>query len=108
MSTVLIVAEAQPDGKLRKASLHALGAGAQLAKKVGAELHVALLGKDSGALAQELSAYGAKVHAGSGASFEHYLAETYAPAVAALAQELKADYVGMASTAFGKDLMPRA
>ncbi len=33
MATVLIVAEQQPDGKLRKATLHAIGAGKALADK---------------------------------------------------------------------------
>ncbi len=108
MPIVLIVAEQQPDGKLRKASLNSITAGKQLAEKAGAELHVVVLGKDVTAVAGELAAYGAKVvHAGSAPVLEHYLAETYAPAVAALAQQIKADYVGMASTAMGKDLTPR-
>ena len=108
MPTVLIVAEQQPDGSLRKATLNAVGAGKQLAQKAGAELHVAVLSKDASKVAGELAAYGPKgVHAGSGPAFEHYLAETFAPAVADLAQSLKADFVGMAATAMGKDLMPR-
>jgi electron transfer flavoprotein alpha subunit len=108
MPIVLIVAEQQPDGNLRKASLNAVGAGKQLAEKAGAELHLVLLGKDPAPVADALKGYGAKaVHVGAAPGLEHYLAETYAPAIAALAQELKADYVGMASTAQGKDLMPR-
>ncbi|MGQ0506048.1 MAG: electron transfer flavoprotein subunit alpha/FixB family protein [Myxococcaceae bacterium] len=108
MATVLIVAELQPDGKLRKASLHALGAGAQLAQKVGAELHTVIFGKDTAKAADELKGYGVKaVHSASNPLFEHYLAETYAPAVTELVQTLKADFVGAASTALGKDLMPR-
>jgi electron transfer flavoprotein alpha subunit len=108
MPIVLIIAEQQPDGHLRKATFNAIGAGKQLADKSGGELHVALVGKDPGKVADELKGYGAKaVHVGAAPELEHYLAETYAPALAALAQELKADYVGMASTAQGKDLMPR-
>lgn len=108
MPIVLIVAEQQPDGQLRKATLHALTAGAQLAQKTGGELHVAVFAKDATGLSAELSAYGAKViHAGSGSSFEHYIAEAFAPAVAELAQQLKADFVGAAATAQGRDLMPR-
>ena len=45
MSTVLIVVEQRPDGHLRKATLHALFAGQQLAKLTGASLllvHVAV------------------------------------------------------------------
>ncbi|MFZ5468725.1 MAG: electron transfer flavoprotein subunit alpha/FixB family protein [Myxococcota bacterium] len=108
MSIVLIVAEAQPDGTLRKASLNALTAGKQLAEKAGAELHAVILAKDATALAEALKAHGPKVvHAASSDVFTHYLAETFAPAVAELAKSLSADFVGMASTAVGKDLMPR-
>src|SRR5688500_9468847 len=108
MPIVLIVAEQQPDGALRKATLHAVTAGKQLAEKASAELHLAVLGKDAARLADELKDVGAKVvHTASHPGFEHYLAEAFAPAVADLAQSIKADYVGMASTAMGKDLMPR-
>jgi electron transfer flavoprotein alpha subunit len=108
MSIVLIVAEQQPDGSLRKATLNAISAGRALAEKAGAELHLALLAKDPSKLAEELKGYGAKVvHTAAAPELEHYLAEVYAPALAGLAQELKATWVGMASTAMGKDLMPR-
>lgn len=108
MPNILIVAELQPDGNLRKASLNALSAGQQLAKLVGAELHAVLLGKDTTAGVSQLKEYGAKVlHTASAPPFEHYLAENFAPVVAGLAQSLHADFVGMASTAVGKDLMPR-
>jgi electron transfer flavoprotein alpha subunit len=108
MPIVLIVAEQQPDGALRKATLHAIAAGKQLAQKAGAELHAAVLAKDGAKLAEELKEYGPKVvHVASSPGFEHYLAEAFAPAVADLAQSLKADFVGMASTAQSKDLVPR-
>ena len=108
MAVVLIVAEQQPDGNLRKATLNALSAGKQLAEKTGGELHVVILGKDAGKLAEQLKSFGPKVvHAASSPSFEHYLAEAYAPVIADLAQALGAEYVGAASTAMGKDLMPR-
>ncbi|ADO74343.1 electron transfer flavoprotein subunit alpha/FixB family protein [Stigmatella aurantiaca] len=108
MPIVLIVAEQQPDGNLRKATLNAVSAGSQLAQKAGAELHLVLLSKDPSKLAEELKGLGAKaVHTAAAPEFEHYLAEVYAPVIATLAQELKADYVGAASTAMGKDLLPR-
>ena len=108
MPIILIVAEQQPDGQLRKATLHAVGAGRALAEKAGAELHLVLLSKDPSPLAGQLSGLGVKaVHTAAAPEFEHYLAEVFTPAIAALAQELKADYVGMASTAMSKDLMPR-
>jgi electron transfer flavoprotein alpha subunit len=108
MPIVLIVAEVQPDGHLRKASLNALAAGQKLAQKAGAELHAVVLAKDASAVANEVKEYGAKVvHAASGPQFEHYLAESFAPAISELAQSLSATYVGAASTAVGKDLLPR-
>jgi electron transfer flavoprotein alpha subunit len=108
MSVVLIIAEAQPDGQLRKATLHAVSAGADLAQKAGAELHLAVLAENPTALADKLRDVGAKViHPLASGSFAHYLAETYAPAVAELAKSLGAGFVGAAATAQGRDLLPR-
>src|SRR5437868_9642974 len=108
MPIVLIVAEQQPDGNLRKATLNAVTAGRTLAEKAGAELHLVLLSKDPSKVAEELKGLGVKaVHTAAAPELEHYLAEVFTPVIAGLAQELKADYVGMASTAMGKDLMPR-
>jgi electron transfer flavoprotein alpha subunit len=108
MPTVLIVAELQHDGTLRKATLNALTAGAQLAQKAGAELHAVVLGKDPAAVAEELKPYGAKViHTAANPAFENYVAEVHAPAIAELAKSLSAEYVGAAATQQGRDLMPR-
>jgi electron transfer flavoprotein alpha subunit len=108
MPVVLIIAEAQPDGQLRKATLHAVAAGADLAAKAGAELHLAVLGEAPAALADRLRDVGAKViHTLSSPSYAHYLAETYAPAVADLAKAIGAGFVGAAATAQGRDLLPR-
>src|SRR5262245_50501226 len=109
MAIALIVAETQPGGGLRKATLNAVTAGKALSEKTGAELHALVLAKDAGSVAQELAGYGVKVvHAASAPHFEHYVAELFAPAVAELAQSLKATWVLAASTAVGKDLLPRA
>ncbi len=108
MPVVLVVAEQQPDGNLRKATLNALSAGKQLAQKSGAELHAVIIGKDVAKVAEELRAYGPKVvHAGSAPELEHYLAESFAPVIAELAHTLQAQFVGAAATAMGKDLLPR-
>jgi electron transfer flavoprotein alpha subunit len=108
MSVVLIVAEQQPDGKLRKATLHAITAGKELAQKVGGELHLAVLAKDAAPLAEELKQYGAKVvHAASAPVFEHYIAEAFTPALVQLVQKVGASFVGAAATAEGRDYLPR-
>jgi electron transfer flavoprotein alpha subunit len=107
MANVLIVAE-HSGGHLRKATLHAVSAGRELARRTGGKLHLALLGKGVGALADQLKAYGADVHVADAPVLEHYLAEAYAPVVAELARSIGAAYIGAAATAFGKDLLPRA
>jgi electron transfer flavoprotein alpha subunit len=106
MSNVLIVAE-QVGGVVRKATLNALGAGRELARRTGGKLHVLVLGKGVGAVAQELAKTGADVRVADAPALEHYVAEAWAPVVAAAAKELQATFVGAASTAMGKDLLPR-
>src|SRR5262249_62329648 len=104
MPTVLIVAEQQPDGKLRKATLNALAAGKQVAEKAGAQLQAVVLAKDAAALAEELKAYGpAVVSAARAPGFGDYLPEAFAPAVAPPATSLEARFLGPASAARGKD-----
>lgn len=108
MPIVLIFVEAQPDGNLRKASLHAIAAGAQLAQATGSELHGVVLGKDATALAEAVKGYGFKtVHAASAAHLEHPLAEAFAPAISELAKSISANWVVAAATAVGRDVLPR-
>ena len=107
MSNVLIVAE-QHQGALRKATLHALAAGKELAKRTGGELHVALLGAGVKGLAAELAKHGAEVHVADAEVLRAPLAEAHAPVVVAIAKAASATYVGAAATAYGKDLLPRA
>jgi electron transfer flavoprotein alpha subunit len=104
---VLIVAE-QFQGAVRKATLNALSAGRELARRTGGKLHVVVLGKGIGPVASELAQYGAEVHAADAAALEHPLAEVHAPVVAEVAKGVQASYVGAAATAYGKDLLPRA
>jgi electron transfer flavoprotein alpha subunit len=106
MANVLIVAE-QLGGVVKKATQNAIAAGKELARRSGGELHLLVLGRDVGGAAQELAGYGVAVHAADAPVLEHYLAEAYAPVVAAVAKELGAGYLGAAATAMGKDLMPR-
>jgi electron transfer flavoprotein alpha subunit len=107
MSNVLIIAEAF-NGQVRRASLHALGAGQQLVQRTGGALHVILLGKGIGEAARSLAAYGATVHAADHDALAAPLAEAHAPVVAELARAVGASFVGAAATAYGKDLTPRA
>jgi electron transfer flavoprotein alpha subunit len=106
MANVLIVAE-QHAGSLRKASVNAIGAGQQLAKRTGGRLAILIAGQGVGAAADALRAYG-DVLVADAPALGNYLAEAYAPVVAAAVQASGAVYVGAAATAFGKDLLPRA
>jgi electron transfer flavoprotein alpha subunit len=103
---VLIVAE-QAQGHLRKATLHALSAGREIARRTGGKVHLALLGKGVAPLAEGLAEYGADVHVADAASLEHPLAEALTPVIAELVKATGATFVGAAATAFGKDLLPR-
>jgi electron transfer flavoprotein alpha subunit len=105
MANVLIVAE-QAAGHLKKATLHALGAGKELSRRLGGKLHVLVLGKSVGAVAQELQGY-ADVQVAEAPALEHYVAEAYAPVVADVVKAVQASYLAAAATAFGKDLLPR-
>ncbi len=107
MSNILVVAE-QSGGTIRKATWSALSAGRELGRRTGGQLHLVLLGKGVGALAEELKAYGATVHVADAPVLEHYLAESWAPVVADVAGAVQATYVCAGATAFGKDLLPRA
>jgi len=106
MTSVLIVADHHA-GQLRKATLHAISAGRELARRTGGKLHLALLGKGLAAAAEELSAYGAEVHLADAPALEAPLAEAHAPVVAGIARAVGASLVGGAATAVGKDLLPR-
>ncbi|HSN90903.1 MAG TPA: electron transfer flavoprotein subunit alpha/FixB family protein [Anaeromyxobacteraceae bacterium] len=106
MKNVLIVAE-HGNGTLRKATLHALSAGREIARRTGGTLHAAVLGKGIGAVARELASYGLEVRAADAPGLEHLVAEGAAPVVAEIAKAVGAGYVGAAATAQGKDLLPR-
>jgi len=106
MKNVLIVAE-HGSGTLRKATLHALAAGREVARRTGGTLHAAVLGKGIGAIAQELASYGAEVRVADAPALAHLVAEGAAPVIAEIAKAIGAGYVGSAATAQGKDLLPR-
>ena len=107
MSNVLVVAE-QHEGHLRKSTLNALAAGQQLARRTGGQLKVALIGKGSPPRRRSSRSTARRCWSPRPTALEHYLAESFAPVVAALAREVGATYVGAAASAFGKDLLPRA
>ena len=107
MATILVVAE-QANGKLKKATFHALGAAQQLAQKGGAQIQAVVIGQGVSGAAQELSQYGVTVHVVDGPEFARALAETHSAAVAAAAKAAGAsDVLGFAGEG-GKAWFKRA
>jgi len=107
MATVLVIAE-QAKGQLKKATQHALGAGQQLAKKLGgAELHALVIGANVEAAAAQVAESAKIVHVADAAGLEHAVAESAAKIAVAAAKAINATHVVLAATTWGKDLAPR-
>lgn len=108
MASILVVAE-QFKGKLRKASLNALGAGLELGQRTGGTVTALVLGKGIESVAQELAGYGAaKVLFADHAGLEAPLAEAHGKVIADVAKAEGAQYVVAAATNQGKDILPRS
>jgi electron transfer flavoprotein alpha subunit len=107
MSEVLVVAELS-DGSVRKTTHSAISAARKINQLTGGSFSILIIGGGSAkAAAAELAAYGAaKLLVASDASLQNYLAERYAPIVAAQAKGF--DVVLGTASSYGKDLLPRA
>ena len=106
MSNVLIIAE-QSGGTLRKATLHAVAAGRELVGRTGGKLQAALVGSEVGPAAEALAAHGVSVLVVDAPHLAQPIASVHAAAVASLVEAAQAGYVGAASTAYARDLLPR-
>jgi len=106
MSEVLVVAELS-DGSVRKTTHSAISAARKITQLAGGSFSILVIGgAQAKAAAAELTGFGAaRVLVSSDASLGNYLAERYAPVVAAQAKGFDV-IVGTASS-FGKDLLPR-
>jgi electron transfer flavoprotein alpha subunit len=105
MADILVVAEAA-DGKLKKTTHSAVTFARQAAAALGGTYSILVIGDGvSGAATEAASLGAAKVLVAEDASLKNYLAERYAPTVAAVGKGY-AVVVGTAS-AYGKDLLPR-
>ena len=111
MPIVLIVAEQQPDGHLRKATLNAARRRQAAGREGGRRAaRWCVLAKDAAKVADELKEYGAKaVHAASSAGVRALPGrDRTRPAIAELAQALKRRLRGRGRPPrMGKDLLPR-
>jgi electron transfer flavoprotein alpha subunit len=111
MGAVVVFCEASDDGKsVRPASLHALTAGAELAKHHGGPVVAVLIGGAGVAAGAGASAakYAAKVLAYEGAALAAPLAETWAPQLADAVKRAGATALVGTATSTGKDVLPRA
>jgi electron transfer flavoprotein alpha subunit len=105
MTNVLVLAEVS-EGKLKKPTHSAVTFAKQAAAALGGTYSILVIGGGvDGAAAEAAQLGAAKVLVADDASLAHYVAERYAPTVAALAKDY-AVVVGTA-TAFGKDLLAR-
>jgi len=107
MASVLIVVE-HAKGRVKRVTLNSISFGREAAKKLEAELHLLVIGKDVSGIAEELKDYGAgKILLAEDRGLEHCTAETWGRVVADAARAVDAKIVGMSSGTTGKDLMPR-
>ncbi len=107
MGNILVFAETNKN-TVPKSSLIAIQAGKDAAAALGGNLLVCVLGGDTSATALELSNYGgSKVLAVQDGRFANYLADSYAAALVQLVGANDVSLLIAASTAVGKDLLPR-
>src|SRR5438093_4056185 len=107
MGDVLVFAE-HLHGKFPKTTLVAFAAGKDAAAKFGGACHAVVVGSGVDALAAEAAAYGMKsVFQLDAPRLEHYLADAYTAALAALVQAKGIETIVATATAIGKDLTPR-
>jgi electron transfer flavoprotein alpha subunit len=97
----------QREGKLLDTGPELLGAGRELADKLGQELAAVLLGNGVAALADELAAYGAdKVYLADSPVLEVYRSDAYAPVLEAMIKKYKPEILLVGGTSLGMDLAP--
>jgi electron transfer flavoprotein alpha subunit len=105
MSSILVVAEIA-DGKVKKTTHSAITFASQAKQALGGSFSILVIGAGAQGAAAELTGFGAeKILVADDASLKDYVAERYAPTVAATAKGF-AVVVATASS-YGKDLMPR-
>ena len=108
MGNILVVAE-QFKGKLRKASLNAVGAAQKIKARAGGDVVVLVMGKGVASVGQQLATCGAsKVLVADHDALVNPLAETYGKVIADAARAVNASWVVSAATNAGKDILPRA
>ncbi|MBW2366999.1 MAG: electron transfer flavoprotein subunit alpha/FixB family protein [Deltaproteobacteria bacterium] len=107
MASICIVAEHQ-SGRLKKATFNTITFGREAADKLGAELHLLVIGYGVAGIADELKSFGAmKIHLADEPELKNYTAETWGHVIAEVAKTCDAKIIGMNAGTTGKDVMPR-
>ncbi len=105
MATVLVVAEVG-EGKVKKTTHSAITCAQKILAASSGSFSILVIGAGAAAAAAELEGFGAqKLLVADDASLAAYVAERYAPTVAAAAKGFT--HVVATASSFGKDLMPR-
>jgi electron transfer flavoprotein alpha subunit len=109
MGAVVVFCEVSDDGKsVRPASLHALTAGAELAKHQGGAVVAVVVGNGVAVAAADAAKYAARVLAYDGAGLAAPMAETWAPQLADACKRAGGSALIGTATSTGKDVLPRA
>lgn len=107
MGNILVVAEHR-NAILKKVSFPVVTCARQIAQITGGEVIGVVLGSNARGVADEYANYGLdRVIYMDGASFENYLAESYAECLAELTAELNVSHVVGPASIQGKDFLPR-
>ena len=105
MSSILVVAEIA-DGKVKKTTHSAITFANKAKAALGGSFSILVIGAGAQAAAAELTGFGAeKIFVADDPSLKDYVAERYAPTVAATAKGFTV--VVATASSYGKDLMPR-
>lgn len=98
----------QVDNKLNGIALELVGKGKDLAKDLGTEVTVVLIGSDVMSLTKELAEYGAdRIIVVDDPELKEYRTEPYAHALAEVIKKYKPEIMLVGATAIGRDLGPR-
>jgi len=107
MGNILVVAE-HSEGELRKVSLATVTFAKEAAAIAGGDIIGLVLGSGQRAVADEFASYGlSSVVYVDDPSFENFLAESYAPAVLDIANEVGASGICIPASMQGKEYGPR-
>ena len=107
MANKILVVLEQRDNQLKKISLEAAKAGADLANKLGCSIEAVVVGGDVSDLAK-VGGFGTnKVTLLKNADLTQYSPSGYANVIADFAAEVGADILVVGNTAMGKDLAPK-